>query len=360
MTPPPFPFRIGISFGKLSSFVDGLGEVSNQLGSRLAARAAELREAQGIEFCFHLHPDLVGCFGDEVSYLRIDPRQLRRHEQEKHFDVWHSVHQLNRYLPPAGTGRRITTVHDLNFLYFKNAFSRWRDSRRIRALLARTDDLVAISQYTLDDVIAHGGWSRPATVIYNGVRDLSGTPQTAVDGVPVGRFLFHLSRMAKSKNVEALLDMAVAWTDMPLLVLAGPDHRRNAELVKRVEKLRIGDRVRILDGVNDQQKAWLFAHCAGFVFPSLTEGFGLPPLEAMHFGKPVFVAAKTSLPEVCGDAAWYWHDFAPAAMRRVVEQGLADHLLPGRAAAVRQHALGYNWTRTAERYLALYLAQRQR
>src|SRR5690606_9157768 len=95
-------------------------------------------------------------------------------------------------------------------------------------------------------------------------------------------------------------------------------------------------------GIDEAQKAWAYANCAGFLFPSLTEGFGLPPIEAMHFGKPVFLARRTSLPEVGGDVAEYFDDFEPAAMRRVVEAGLARARQPGFADAVRRHAARFD------------------
>jgi glycosyltransferase involved in cell wall biosynthesis len=141
---------------------------------------------------------------------------------------------------------------------------------------------------------------------------------------------------------------------MPL-VLAGPDAQRNAELKARIESEGLRQ-VRVLTGVNDAQKAWLYAECAGFVFPSLTEGFGLPPLEAMHFGKPVFVSDRTSLPEVCGEAAWYWRDFSPQAMRQVVEQGLLAHAQRDFAAKVRDHARRFSWAAAIDAHLAVYLA----
>ena len=106
--------------------------------------------------------------------------------------------------------------------------------------------------------------------------------------------------------------------------------------------------------ISDAQKAWAYEHCAGFVFPSLTEGFGLPPIEAMHFGKPVFLARRTCLPEVGGSVADYFDSFDAASMKAVVQAGLARHAEPGRAAAIQAHAAQFNWDRTADAYLALY------
>ena len=114
------------------------------------------------------------------------------------------------------------------------------------------------------------------------------------------------------------------------------------------------DNVRVLINVNDAQKAWLYAHCEAFLFPSLAEGFGLPPVEAMHFGKAVFLSRLTSLPEVGGDAAFYWDDFAPASMRRGIEESLLRHALPGHAAATHAHARTFTWQRCATAHVDLY------
>ena len=105
-------------------------------------------------------------------------------------------------------------------------------------------------------------------------------------------------------------------------------------------------------GISEAQKAWAYGHCVGFVFPSFTEGFGLPPIEAMYFGKPVFLSRLTSLPEVGGDAAFYFDSFEPQAMRRVVERGLQS--AAAHAGAVQRHARQFNWDRAAQTYLKMY------
>jgi glycosyltransferase involved in cell wall biosynthesis len=107
-------------------------------------------------------------------------------------------------------------------------------------------------------------------------------------------------------------------------------------------------------GISDAQKSWAFAHCAGFLFPSFTEGFGLPPVEAMQFGRPVFLSRLTSLPEIGGDVAEYFDAFDPASMRQVVERGLERSRAPGHADAIRAHAARFDWDRAAGEYLALY------
>lgn len=345
------PRHIGISLGNIDRFVDGLGEFARQLGLALAARAPALMEGHRLRLHFHLVPALEGCFGADVGYLPVQRAQEWRHRPAQHFDLWHTLNQLNRYPAPPGTGCRVLTVHDLNFIHVKRGFSRWRDGWRLRRRLATHDRIVTISDHVAADLRRHLGETRPMRTIYNGVRDLGSLAPEPVPGIEPG-FLFHISRMTPSKNVESLLAMMALWPERQL-VLAGPSAGRNAELQARSRALGLAN-VQVLTMVSDAQKAWLYARCSAFLFPSLTEGFGLPPVEALHFGKPLVMSDRTCLPEIGGDAACYWHDFEPASMRRVVEAALAA-AGPAQAEAARRRARGFDWERAADAYVDEYL-----
>jgi glycosyltransferase involved in cell wall biosynthesis len=162
----------------------------------------------------------------------------------------------------------------------------------------------------------------------------------------------HVSRLAPTKNIDALLTLAGAWPSRAF-VLAGATSDYTATVQRTIAERGLANVTLKLD-ISEAEKAWLYAHCEGFLFPSLAEGFGLPPIEAMHFGKPVFLSRLTSLPEVGGDVACYFDDFEPASMRRVVERGLDAHRAEGRAAALVAHARQFDWQRCAAQHLALY------
>ena len=348
--------RVGISLGNIGALHDGLGEFSLQIGQRVAAQAAAWQAVHGIRFDFHLREKLFGLFGSEVGYLPVTRWQRVRHVQPQPYALWHSLHQLNKTLAPTcngvDTGVRMTTVHDLNYLYGRNAFSTWRHQRRTLALLRRTDALVAISHHTAADVRKHLGWTGEISVIHNGARNFSAAPREPLPGwqaEDTRPFLFHLSRMSASKNPQAIIDMARIWPSMTF-VLCGPP----SDDAKRLRATVNLPNLQFHLGITDAQKAWAYARCTGFLFPSLTEGFGLPPIEAMHFGKPVFLARRTCLPEIGGDAADYFDDFEPQDMKHVVQLGLQRHMLPGRADAIRLHAAQFDWDRAAASYLALY------
>ncbi len=353
--------RIGISLGNIGALHDGLGEFALQIGQRIAAQAPAWREEHGIAFDFHMRERLFGLFGTDVGYLPITRWQRLRHRQPLPYALWHSLHQLNKTLPPQGhegaegdegAPVRVVTIHDLNYLYGHNAFSTWRHQRRTLAMARRTDVMVAISQHTAADVRRHLGWAGPLEVIYNGARSFVLAPRRRLEGWAdddTRPFLFHLSRMSPSKNPAAIIGLARDWPEMRF-VLCGPP----SDDAKRLSQTVRLPNLEFHLGIDDAQKAWAYARCSGFLFPSLTEGFGLPPIEAMHFGKPVFLARRSCLPEIGGAAADYFDDFDPAAMRRVIERGLVRQAEPGRADTIRAHAAQFDWDRAAQTYLALY------
>lgn len=346
------PQRIGISLGNMGSLQDGLGEFALQMGQHIASHARDWRTRLGIEFDFHCRAKLHGAFGPDVGYLEVTRWQRLSHRQRRPYVLWHSLHQLNKTLPPQGCGPRLVTVHDLNYLYKPNRLSIWRDHRRARALAARSDHLVAISEYTAADVRRHLHWRGPMEIIYRGPRPYAGASLQPLEGFesPARPFLFHLSRMSRSKNPQALLGLAQAWPEMDFLMCGPPtDDARALRAAPHPAN------VHFRFAITDAQKAWAYANCAGFLFPSFTEGFGLPPIEAMQFGKPVFLSRLTSLPEVGGDAAYYFDDWDPQRMRGVVQAGLSRGAEPARIAEVKARAARFDWVALADAYLALYL-----
>ncbi len=343
----PARHEVLISLGRSSPGDGGIFEFSSQLAQRIAQVAPHWRATLGVGFTFHLRPELEGRFGSEVGYLplhRLDRWMLRT---PRPISLWHSVHQMNKSRPPSGS-RRLLTIHDLNYLYGRPPFSVWRHNRQLRGLLGRTDHVTAVSHHTARDVQRTLDWRGPLDVIHNGARNLSQDGQEPLFE-PVRPFLFHLSRMSPSKNPQALLALAAIWPEMDF-VFCGPPSGDAQALAAAPHP----PNVRFFLGITDAQKTWAYAQCAGFLFPSLAEGFGLPPIEAMHFGKPVFLARRTCLPEIGGDAASYFDDFDPATLRRIVEHGLARATEPGQADAVRAHAAHFDWDRAAGQYLDLY------
>jgi glycosyltransferase involved in cell wall biosynthesis len=118
----------------------------------------------------------------------------------------------------------------------------------------------------------------------------------------------------------------------------------------------IADRVHFLGIITEKQKLWAYQNCKAFVFPSLSEGFGLPVVEAMSVGKPIFLSNLTSLPEIGGDDAYYFNDFSPENMVKTFQEGMADfEKNPQKSERLRQRAAKFTWKKAAEAYWELYL-----
>ena len=126
-------------------------------------------------------------------------------------------------------------------------------------------------------------------------------------------------------------------------------------LRKRIDDERIPN-VLLPGKVSDEEKHWLHQNAEAFLFPSLFEGFGLPVVEAMSCGKPVFTSRETALPEVAGDGGFFFDGFDPEGMEATLRAGLdlfrADP--DGCAARARRNAARFRWDTTVSRYLDLY------
>ena len=114
------------------------------------------------------------------------------------------------------------------------------------------------------------------------------------------------------------------------------------------------DRVVFTGAVSENDKQWYMQHCLAFVFPSLAEGFGLPVVEAMYFGKPLLLSSLSSLPEVGGDIAYYFNNFEPAHMQQVLADSLQHYATTKPAEAIKARAQRFSWQAAAKQYLDIY------
>jgi len=274
--------------------------------------------------------------------------------------LWHVTNQTSKYLPLDPRVPVVLTIHDLSFLHEAPRDGRDREITRklaaIRRKVERATAIVTDSQWVADDVRRHvplGG--RPVHVVPLGI----GPPPPAAAArpafVPPGPFLLTVGNSLPHKNFHVLLDLVERLPDARL-VIAGKKATPYGEFLDReVARRRLGDRVVLPGEVSDGDRQWLYEHCEGFLFPSLTEGFGLPVLEAMQCGRPVFLSRGTSLPEVAGSHGFYFDSYAPEAMAAVIRQGLERFRADGAAGDhLRRHAAGFSWQATAAGYARVY------
>jgi glycosyltransferase involved in cell wall biosynthesis len=271
--------------------------------------------------------------------------------------LWHCTNQGSAYFPYGAKCKIVLTVHDLNFLYDerKSATKKNRYLQKLNAKLLRADAIVAISEYVKQDLLRHTrADAAKISVIYNGSNINSTIKPEPPAHQPSAPFLFTIGTIIDKKNFHVLPGMLVG--NKYVLVLAGivQSESYKARIMEEARRLGVQDRVLFTGAVSEAQKYWYLQQCAAFVFPSLSEGFGLPVIEAMHFGKPVLLSGATSLPEVGGPYAYYFESFEPAHMSRLATDAIQDVQLHKKQPAIQRWAARFSWNDAAKAYCAIY------
>ena len=257
----------------------------------------------------------------------------------------------------------VTTVLDLSTRRFPQdyplewrIYERWFVPGRARSATL----VIAISEVTRRDVIAeYGVHPDRVLTIHPGIDQIffDAAPAPLRTGVP---HLFFPGAPIARKNLELVLKCLAnaqpgSATATAELDISGATEQSFANLVTLIGSLGLSERVHWLGQVSREAMPQLMAAAALVVYPSLYEGFGLPPLEAMAAGCPVVASNASCLPEVLGDAALLVDPSDASGFAHAVEAVLSDSELRGRlVTAGRARARQFTWERCAERTVEAY------
>jgi glycosyltransferase involved in cell wall biosynthesis len=261
--------------------------------------------------------------------------------------------------PLLGSVPFVITVHDLSFLRYPEGFrkgNRLYLSSFTRWSVLRARRVIAVSESTKRDVVRYYGISPDIVdVVHNGVdpcfQPLSASETTAFrakQGLPERFFLF-VGTLEPRKNVIRLIESyAQLPADRPPLMLVGGKGWFYDEIFACVKTLGLNDDVRYVGFVPPEDLPKWYNAATLLVYPSLYEGFGLPPLEAMACGTPVLTSKVSSLPEVVGEAGLLVDPTDTEALTDAMNRVLGDQELRDEmGAAGLIQAQGFSWQKTA-------------
>ena len=291
-------------------------------------------------------------------HWRIQERLLGRYR----LDLFH---ELTGILPRLKRLPAVVTLHHVGGQV--DAGSAWKDfyfnELTGRSVLA-ADRIIAASECTKAEAVRLYGvapekievvWEGGASAAFQAAHD-PGRLKTLKIARP---YLLFVSAINLRKNLMRLVRAFAALRAKTLcahsLVLVGPREASYAALKEETERLGLGERVRFLEKVGQEELNALYREADLFVYPSLLEGFGLPMLEAMTCGVPVLAARASCLPEIAGEAALYFNGTDEEDLARQMERALSDAAL--RQDLVRkgfERAKLFDWRETARKTLRVY------
>ena len=278
-------------------------------------------------------------------------------------DVYHFP---NFIIPPLTAGKAVVTIHDVSFLRYP-ALAEARNLAYLTALISKTiqraDAIITDSRFSARE-IADLLKVNPAkiTAIHLGIEECLASPGPEcvaefrrVRGLD-RPYVLTVGTLEPRKNHAFLIQVFERMTSFDgLLVIAGMRGWNYEPILEQIQRSSRARDIRYLEYVTDQDLPALYTGAELFLFPSLYEGFGFPPLEAMACGTPVMASAAGSLEEVLGNGALLVREFDAARWAAT-----AGHLLTDSSTRQtwidkgRRQAALYRWPETARKTWALY------
>lgn len=309
-----------------------------------------------MELVYYVPKKDFGIFGADARYT--EHRSIDKYYRfgTRKYDLWHVTTQLSWYRPFNNKTKVLYTLYDFSYL-IEDAGNVKRNKRLLQQTqerIDRADYITGISQFAIDEARKHLKLgNKPAKAIHLGCTVSTFPGFDSPKYRPSKPFLFTIGLVQPRKNFHVLPPLLVG-NDYELVIAGLNEFDYGKEVVEAARKFGVEDRVKLIGPATEEEKYWYYKNCEAFLFPSYAEGFGLPIIEAMYHGKPVFSSDKTSLPEVGGDAAYYFRQFDPEHMRTVFAEGMQHYATHRPIDKIKQQAARFSWDRCAEEYIDVY------
>jgi glycosyltransferase involved in cell wall biosynthesis len=345
--------RIGIDARPLTSPSTGIGRYTAEIVQRLLA--------SGNEIYLYAHQGL-NAPSDQIQTSNLRTGNLRhsllgslfaqlRYPRWARIDALDVFWSPRHHLPLASSVPSVVTIHDLVWRHAPEsmiALGRTLERALMPPSLRRARAVIAVSEATRTDLV---DFMPEIETKISVIPEAAFTPTAAPSEPTRSRTILFVGTFEPRKNIPGILRgfarLLAGGTQSHQLVLAGnPGWKQNVTAL--IEDLGLSDQVRIVRPQSQSELERLYTACDFLVMPSFYEGFGLPILEAMTFGKPVITSNLSSMPEVAGDAALLVDpksdEQIATAMRRLIED---DDLYRTLSEHAQPQAARFSWDQAA-------------
>jgi glycosyltransferase involved in cell wall biosynthesis len=343
-------------FYELMRFLTTVPDVQTELllgisGTVYPFRGLPPSRARVMAFNERLRPGTMRYLANEAwSNLRVPFRGK--------MDVYHPTAYLR--MPMVRARRVVATHHDCTHERYPELFP---DVNKVlwarKWLFPRVDAIICVSESCRQDLLHFYNVDPAKTrVIHHGLNRLPRSAEAAASLRKQLRrdYVLYVGMRATFKNFAGLLRAfheTRLQDSLDLLVLGGGP--LTVQEKAQIDSLEMSDCIVNLPLVSDELLAEAYAGAKLFVYPSLNEGFGFPPLEAMSLGCPVLASRVSSIPEVCGDAPFYTDPVDQNAFNRTLWRAVSDEVARQQAVERgREVAAHYSWEKCGRETLALY------
>jgi glycosyltransferase involved in cell wall biosynthesis len=371
--------RVGINGSALLSPLTGIGQYTKNLAD------AFVRSSEVDLWLFYLYGWNRDVRTDPIENINVlkslvkkfvpRPYQLMRALQQARFSMGARRLRLQLYHEPnflshRFSGPTVITAHDLSWIRFPET----HPSERVKIMnklfpgsIARASHIITDASYVREEIIDVFGIAPDRiTSIPLGARrifrprDQAGCAAVLKEhGLEYRSFILCVGTLEPRKNLEfvirAFLDLPAAFRQRRPLVLVGMKGWLTSRIESSMRSMVDSGQVRPLGFTTDEDLAALYASAMVLVYPSLYEGFGLPPLEAMACGTPVIVSNRASLPEVVGNAGELVEPTDTDRLKELLKRFAEDPLhWQSRARQSLQRSAEFSWERCARETLQIY------
>ena len=282
------------------------------------------------------------------------------------------THFFNFIVPPGVSGKTVVTVHDMTYKEFPETVrgrTKMMLNVGLKQSMKRADMIVTVSEFSKREILKYfPEHEKKLRVVPCGVDLERFHPCTEPERIPQvkeslgieGDYFLYLGNIEPRKNLERLITAYDIFSkrnhgDVPKLVLAGGKGWLYEGIFGKVQELGLDKQVIFTKYIPSEDMNPLMCGAVAFVFPSIYEGFGMPPLEAMACGVPVLASNAASLPEVTGGCAVNCDPFSPESIAHGLEKLRSDEELRKKLSVKgRERAQSFTWDHSARLLYDVY------